>query len=342
MTSENTRHFEVKTLLSEDGQSVRLTFSLSGKTVFDEELNTELVEKLNRDIGQIRKYMNEPVPNELPDGFKPLDEYNPRWFLVPDTKQEFPVLCLRHSGHGWLYFGIPRHEAREISRYLRTVPKINKLRDTVPPSASSIEGGGIFVSTHTTGNYYIGTGDAQLEAAVFEQIEWDSDRSAGIVAASMLEQRIEETLKAISHEQSEAAAMKLFGGNSPLGAFAPKIDLARFLGLISDDAHEDAHTIRKIRNDFAHNLQLDSFRSQSIYDRCMNLRLVENSVGPPETEKALHSAQPLERPKHYEGRSDYKKILSDPRSRYVFTVHLVCFALGQATTTQSNLKKPII
>jgi hypothetical protein len=50
------------------------------------------------------------------------------------------------------------------------------------------------------------------------------------------------------------ARTELFSGSAPpLGTFSAKINLCRALHLITDDEFASLHTIRKIRNEFAHN-----------------------------------------------------------------------------------------
>jgi hypothetical protein len=45
---------------------------------------------------------------------------------------------------------------------------------------------------------------------------------------------------------------RLFKGTGPLRDAGPKIDLAKALGVITEQMYKDAHVVRKIRNEFAH------------------------------------------------------------------------------------------
>ncbi len=47
--------------------------------------------------------------------------------------------------------------------------------------------------------------------------------------------------------------------------------MAYYLGLISPACRRDLDIIRKIRNDFAHKLEIDSFGVESIRNRCREL-----------------------------------------------------------------------
>jgi len=75
----------------------------------------------------------------------------------------------------------------------------------------------------------------------------------------------------------------LLGKSSPLSNFSAKIDLACLLGMCSRNIAKDLHTIREIRNDFAHNILAKdnaklSFNSGHIKDKCMSLRCVAHEA----------------------------------------------------------------
>jgi hypothetical protein len=53
-------------------------------------------------------------------------------------------------------------------------------------------------------------------------------------------------------------------------------------GLISESEHSDLHHIRRIRNDFAHDIHT-SFQSPSVADRCRKLRHKAPNYVHPET-----------------------------------------------------------
>jgi hypothetical protein len=77
---------------------------------------------------------------------------------------------------------------------------------------------------------------------------------------------------------------QFFKPDYPLGTFAARIRLARYLNLISPELRRDLDTIRGIRNDFGHSLKYEDFNTQSIKDRCMNLRhdILHDSQNPRE------------------------------------------------------------
>lgn len=98
----------------------------------------------------------------------------------------------------------------------------------------------------------------------------ESDRGCALFAAAYLDTALEALLKA-SFVEDRKVEGDLFEGTAPLSSFSAKIKLAYFLGIISDQCRRDLDTIRKIRNDFAHDATIISFETQSIADRCYNL-----------------------------------------------------------------------
>jgi hypothetical protein len=66
---------------------------------------------------------------------------------------------------------------------------------------------------------------------------------------------------------------KLFKGYGPFASFSAKINLAVLVGVVPMDLAKNLHRMREIRNEFAHNLEPLSFRSQRIKALCSHLRL---------------------------------------------------------------------
>jgi len=63
----------------------------------------------------------------------------------------------------------------------------------------------------------------------------------------------------------------LFEGYGPLSTFRSKIDLAYALEIFYEEQHDDAQSIRKIRNTFAHTTKKLNFSTQLVIDNCKNL-----------------------------------------------------------------------
>lgn len=91
----------------------------------------------------------------------------------------------------------------------------------------------------------------------------ESDRGAALVAASMLDERLEQILNAFFIESS--AARELTSGfNAPLGTFSSRASAAVALGLIQDNEFKEITLIRKIRNEFGHGWEPLTFEDERI------------------------------------------------------------------------------
>lgn len=91
----------------------------------------------------------------------------------------------------------------------------------------------------------------------------ESDRGAALVAASMLDERLEQILNAFFIESSEAKEL-VSGFNAPLGTFSSKASAVAALGLIQDNEFKEITLIRKIRNEFGHGWKPLSFEAENI------------------------------------------------------------------------------
>lgn len=104
------------------------------------------------------------------------------------------------------------------------------------------------------------------------EFENESDRASVILAVSMLDEVLTSLLK-IRLVHSATASDPLFdNANSPLSTFSCKIDFAYRIGLISNKMCRDIHIIRKIRNEFAHNISGCNYENQSVRNRILELK----------------------------------------------------------------------
>jgi len=93
-----------------------------------------------------------------------------------------------------------------------------------------------------------------------------------IVAASFVEDHLQRLIQ--SRMVSDKKVLEqMFGPNSALGSFSAKINLGFLMGIYSKNAWRELDTIRTIRNDFAHELAINSFDILSVRDRCAHLTL---------------------------------------------------------------------
>lgn len=101
------------------------------------------------------------------------------------------------------------------------------------------------------------------------EFQAESDRAAAVLGPAMLDEVLKGLLS--RHFVSGRLADQLLGRMAPVATFSARITLAEALALISAQEARDLHTLREIRNVFAHRLHGISFETQSIRDRCANL-----------------------------------------------------------------------
>ena len=105
----------------------------------------------------------------------------------------------------------------------------------------------------------------------YTEFSKESDRAAVILCASMLENALEDYLLA-RLVPNPASSDSLFDGPiAPLSTFSSKIDFAIRLGIISDQFARDLNIIRRIRNEFAHNISGCSFNDAAARSRVKEL-----------------------------------------------------------------------
>ena len=104
------------------------------------------------------------------------------------------------------------------------------------------------------------------------EFERESDRACVILAAAMLDQSLETLLKARLVPISKPDNDLFNGVYAPLSTFDARIDTTHRIGLISTNLCRDLHIIRKIRNDFAHNITGCSFEDSTVRSRVMELQ----------------------------------------------------------------------
>jgi len=105
-----------------------------------------------------------------------------------------------------------------------------------------------------------------------DEFDKESDRARIILAAAMLDSALETLLRARLVPTSSHEDSLLDGPYSPISSFSARIDLAHRIGLISIKFCRDLHIVRRIRNEFAHNVIGCSFNSPSVRSRIIELR----------------------------------------------------------------------
>jgi DNA-binding MltR family transcriptional regulator len=84
-----------------------------------------------------------------------------------------------------------------------------------------------------------------------QELQAENDRGAAIIATAFLDDSLESILRAHFVDEPRIAE-DVLGDNRPLGTFSARIDLAFLIGIIGPKMRRQLHTMRKIRNEFAH------------------------------------------------------------------------------------------
>lgn len=113
-------------------------------------------------------------------------------------------------------------------------------------------------------------------------------RAAGIMWPIIVERRIDRLFE-LALRPDEKVRNELFRPSGALGNYGVKVQLAYLLGWIGEDIYRDLMTISKIRNRFAHCIEVKDFSDQRIGAWLNNLR--GSSLLPEMLEKARKEAQ---------------------------------------------------
>lgn len=109
----------------------------------------------------------------------------------------------------------------------------------------------------------------------------ETDRGAVLMSAAYLDDKLKELIEK-RLVQDKKIARRAFDFNGALGTFSSRIDFAYLLGIIPKNAQRDLHTIRAIRNQFAHHASPLSYADEKVKPLCDRLAFhgVKDAAGP--------------------------------------------------------------
>ena len=113
--------------------------------------------------------------------------------------------------------------------------------------------------------------------AFLQELNKESERGAALISAAMIEELLGRCLRSFLLDHGDVESL-LNGFNAPLGSFSARTLAAFASGLLSETEYRDCQTIRRVRNEFAHNVHC-SFGDQNIRDLCGNLTLCAKDYG---------------------------------------------------------------
>ncbi len=103
-----------------------------------------------------------------------------------------------------------------------------------------------------------------------KEFQNESDRACALLGTSFLDEQLKGLLESFLIDDKKIK--ELFSGYGPLASFSSRINMAYALGFLSKTEFSDLELIRKIRNEFAHELHGLQFSSNSIKNRCSELK----------------------------------------------------------------------
>jgi len=94
----------------------------------------------------------------------------------------------------------------------------------------------------------------------------ESLRAQIVLSGCYLDEALYDLLKIVLVPEKSKNDVLFDGPQAPLGTFSSKIEIAYRLQLIDKETKESIHLIRKIRNEFSHNLMKCDFSNTKILD----------------------------------------------------------------------------
>ena len=107
-----------------------------------------------------------------------------------------------------------------------------------------------------------------------DEFDAESDRAAALVAAALLDQNLEDLLRAFMVDDQRETGYILGTNLQSLGS---RVRACYCLGLISLGEAHDLRVVKEIRNHFAHNLHV-SFQDAKVQSNCQKLRMVQRML----------------------------------------------------------------
>jgi DNA-binding MltR family transcriptional regulator len=126
-----------------------------------------------------------------------------------------------------------------------------------------------------------------------------ADRTAAISGVAFIDHAIQRAI--VTHLRigaDDKDTKSLFDGDrAPLGSLSARIMTARALGVIGPQTTEDLHTLRTIRNTFAHAILHIQFADKEVSDLCLSLNHLRQTLPDGQTllEAFKAAGEPYER-----------------------------------------------
>lgn len=172
---------------------------------------------------------------------------------------------------------------------------------------------------------------SEEEKTFFSEMRGLPDRLAAIMAATPLEDGLQDLILVRMVVLSRRDEDALFAGEGPLSRFASRIKLAFSLGLIGEKTRRDLDRIREIRNAFAHARRHISFLTPEISNICKYFEIIEETPFPP---PFMFESEDL-REQVAKARRAYQAP-KGPKERFLATTFFLQSRLADARSDQMN------
>lgn len=161
---------------------------------------------------------------------------------------------------------------------------------------------------------------SEAEYVAIQELITLSPRAAAVVGLALVHSRV-ATLVAEKFPSNGSTKKQLFRENGPLAGYDIQTRMAYAFGIISDRALRDCQRMGRVRNLFAHNLEVVDFDHPLVAPDCLGLELVERHLFPRGEEVTEMSISP----KSFV--EDLHEVLADNRKRFQFTAMLLTSGL---------------
>lgn len=134
------------------------------------------------------------------------------------------------------------------------------------------------MAKHVIGSLANRAFDTSHFESAFDEARGDSDRSASVVVAALLDSILSQAYLWALNPKLKGGIGRLFEPNGPLSTLSGKIDFAYALHWISGHAYKDAHLIRRIRNEFAHKVAARTFDNAKVRSMVQGMTAQEEAA----------------------------------------------------------------
>ena len=134
-----------------------------------------------------------------------------------------------------------------------------------------------------------------VSQADFEALLKDWDRAAAINGGCLINLYLDILFRSVMVKDTQFVEDILDGkGHGPLSSLSAKTKVAYVLGLINKETMKDLDYIRRIRNEFAHNVKAISFKDSPVREYCKELSTAKRNKGKTQNPISIYNQAVIE------------------------------------------------